>query len=130
MTGLTEFLAARLDEDEARAQAMEHDAYPPDDEYYWCPAALAKPLADDLPFGEKDCQCGVAERKARALRDVAAKRVILAEHEAVLGECHTMELKADRRPRKYGEYDGLHKAVVELAAIDRDHPDYDQEWAL
>jgi hypothetical protein len=64
---------------------------------------------------------------ARVLREVAAKRAILAAYEAVLAECATM--LRDRRPRKYGEHDGLRKAVTELAAVWDQHPDYQPSWA-
>jgi hypothetical protein len=61
------------------------------------------------------------------VREVEAMRAIVDAYEAVLGECATM--LRDRRPRKYGEHDGLRIAVANLAAVWRDHPDYDPGWA-
>lgn len=69
------FGTARLDEDEKRAQAMKHFTVD-GDEFYSCPAARTEPLGD-LEWGEENCQCGLAVRKARALREVAAKRRLL-----------------------------------------------------
>jgi len=62
----------------------------------------------------------------RPLREVEAKRAILDAFQAVDAEVVTM--LHDRRPRKYGEWDGLHKAVCHLATVYRDHPDYDEAW--
>ncbi len=78
MSDLVAFLAARLDEDEQRALAMKHFTVH-EQPYYSCAASRTGPLGD-LEWGEEFCDCFVAERKARALREVEAKRKILAAH--------------------------------------------------
>lgn len=116
---LLEFLEARTAEAQACAEAMEHyTVY--DETYLSCPATRTEPFGD-LPWGEKDCDCGLAARKARALRDVEAKRVIVAEYEAVAAappadDCDRALLAS------------LRAIIMALAAIDSDHPDYRAEW--
>ena len=93
MSEIVEFLKARLDEDEARAQH-----------------ALNADL-DHLPTVE--CRCGrrlhLGGDADRALREVEAKREILALHEQwpVLTEA---------------------PMLLALAAVYADHPDYRDEW--
>lgn len=72
--------------------------------------------------------CSAAKPRAeRMLREVEADRKLLAAFEMVERECATM--LGDRRPRKYGEYDGLLLAVKIRAERFADHPDYDPAWA-
>lgn len=123
---LIAFVTARLDEAEARANAMQHD----DDSDPWvaCPASRTEPLGD-LEWGEEACSCGLAKRKARALREVAAKRTVLAWY------AEAAEASALFR-EKLGT--GTHMAVAAesylnvirvYAALCDDHPDYRVEWA-
>ena len=132
---LAEFLAARLDEDQARAEAMHHDVNPLDD-YYSCPASRTEPLGD-LAWGEEHCECGLAMRKGRVLREVAAKRAILALHPIASEEIWTRD--DDDHPVKVREYDCYRCGWVPpdvqacgtlraLAAVYSDHPDDRQEW--
>jgi Family of unknown function (DUF6221) len=107
MSDLVAFLRARLDEDEAVALAI-HDVS--------CDVLLYEE-------GMPDCNCGYP---ARVLREVEAKRAIMDAYEAVLAECATM--LGDRRPRTYGEHDGLLLAAKHLAAVFEDHPGYDEAW--
>lgn len=93
MNDIVEFLKARLDEDEARAQhALNGDL-------------------DHLPTVE--CRCGrrlhLGGDAVRVLREVEAKREILAFHEQrpVLTEA---------------------PMLLALAAVYADHPDYREEW--
>jgi Family of unknown function (DUF6221) len=62
---------------------------------------------------------------SRAVRDVEAKRAILAAYEM---NDNDAELHLGPHPRKHGEWDGLRFAVRHLAAVWRDHPDYDPGW--
>jgi hypothetical protein len=104
------FAAARLGEDQISAESMEHDAFPSDDEYYWCPAARPGPIGD-LKWGEEYCDCGVEARKARRLREVEAGRRILSRHGG-----HA--------------WHGIPCAdLLDLLARWQDHPNYNQIWA-
>lgn len=120
MDGLAEFLAARLDEERQRAGKMRHSSV--DEPFYDCPATRTGPLGD-LPWGEDACTCGLARRKARALREVEAKRAILAELQAQNdGDPWGDPWSAD------ADYiAGLAFAASALAAVYSDHPDY-REW--
>jgi hypothetical protein len=62
--------------------------------YYSCAGSRTEPYGD-LEWGEGACDCRLAERKARALREVEASRLILAEH----GQVHS---KVRRVLRKHG----------------------------
>lgn len=112
MSDIVVFLRARIDEDERRAPAEHFDI----DEggYYSCPATRDEPYGD-LPSGEEHCNCGLAQRRARALQEVAAKRALLAEVERELADDDTNET-------------AQWMARV-LAAVYADHPDYDPAWA-
>jgi hypothetical protein len=63
-------------EDEEAANAMRHDVE--ESALYSCPASRTGPLGD-LEWGEEHCWCGLAKRKARALRRVKAVRELVAE---------------------------------------------------
>ena len=106
-TDLTAFLHARLDEDEAM---------------------VAVPHIWPTTF-----------QPARALREVEAKRAILemyastlalVEHPPVMPEDHPHAGKISARDYMDAkrELAVLKPAVVALAAIYSDHPDYDPEW--
>jgi hypothetical protein len=102
---LTEFLTARLDEDEARAWAV-HDIGNCDDMLY------EENMAAWAERAGTDCACGYP---ARVLREVEAKRQILAEwHDG----------------NTYGPDRNLSMLLVAqaLAAVYSDHPDYDPAW--
>jgi hypothetical protein len=126
--GLAAFYRARLDEDEAAANAATPGEW----------AALdggVMSIANDTqwPVSGTESDRDRADRVHIArhdpdstLRDIEADRLLLAAYEAVLAECHSM--LHDRRPRKYGEHDGLHKAVRIRAARFSGHPDYQAGW--
>ena len=115
MSDLIAFLTARIDEDEQRALAMKHFTVH-EQPYYSCAGSRTEPLGD-LEWGEEFCDCFVAERRARALREVEAKRKILAaftEMPANLGE-----------QLQWGQQQsGLLVALRALTAVYSDHPDY------
>jgi Family of unknown function (DUF6221) len=112
--GIAAFVAARLDEEHARAEAMEHFIVY-DDTYYSCPATRTEPHGD-LEWGEEHCTCQLAARKAKRLREIAAGRAVLAEYQ--------------KSVRSVGE--GLsvpaRRLTLAVAAIWNDHPDYRPEW--
>lgn len=93
MSDLVAFLNARLDEDERHAPDV-HDI-----------------SADGftVPETSHDCICG---HPARVLREVEAKRKILAEHED--NGCSDLE---------------FHRILEKLAAVWSEHPDYDPAWS-
>ena len=146
MSGLAAFLAARLDEDEAAAKAVEDRSEPWTGR--WQPRernALETyngwVLAVSVPIGG-DFAPGVVEHiarhdPARVLREVEAGRAILAAH--LPGEfdryglteilCRTCVTGHEA----YMDDDGADPwpcaTVRRLAAVWSDHPDYREEWA-
>ena len=104
---LTGFLTARLGEDEAAAKA-------------W------------LPLGNPDDsnRNHIARHDpARVLREVEAKRKILAEYTRVVELRKSYPEGYD--PNDYhGLYEsGLEEAVTHLAVVYSDHPDYREDWS-
>jgi hypothetical protein len=63
-------------------------------------------------------------RHPRALREVEAKRAIIAGYALVSKDDGPGEPEY-----AYGWAEGLGMAVRALAAVYRDHPDYDPAWA-
>jgi hypothetical protein len=108
---LTEFLLARIAEDEARLPTR-HREY--EDIYYSCPAARTDPDArGDLEYGEENCDCGLAAKRKRGLAECEAKRRIVAR-------LCDVEWTGSRAVRDV--------VLAELALPYADHPDYDQRW--
>ena len=140
---LAAFLRARLDEDEAAANATTPGP--------WMAGAERAHLVDNVVYGQSEwpdhiqqvCNVNYAQHKAgnathiarhdpaRALREVAAKRAILDGYEVTRQRYDSREemgdLAADRH--RAGEVFGLKFAVQVLGAVYSDHPDYRQEWA-
>lgn len=118
---LTEFLTARLDEDEAWARGQQE-------------ARRAQALAARSAFGVSHLVVGDRLNPARALAEVAAKRAIVALHEPFepyggLGwKCETCAENSE------ADYDGSPMiewpcmTVRYLASVYVDHPDYRDEW--
>jgi hypothetical protein len=111
---LAEFLAARLDEDEADANDF-HDAL------------RCGGFDRDGGFDLRWCDC---DYPARVLREVQAKRKILAAFVSFREE-HERQ-RAALAPGSPGVGSGVHTgtqvlrdAVTALAAVCSDHPDYD-----
>jgi hypothetical protein len=103
MSDLVEFLTARLDEDEAAARA-------------W------------LPIGNPDAAARehiARHDPARVLREVAAKRAILAGHSTVTG-WNWPDQSDGSVQMDYVE--ALRRTLRHLAAVYSDHPDYDEAW--
>jgi hypothetical protein len=134
---ITEFVKARLDEDEAAAKAAtpgpwEPETYIDEDEPVGVEYLVAAPAEAHLvagaglggPQAEKDTAHIARHDPARVLREVAAKRRTLECHASCgsgIGYCD----------------DGGHGIddlgcgdLIDLAAVWCDHPDYRAEWRL
>ncbi len=108
------FVTARLDEEQARAEAMEPFTVH-EQPYYSCAGTLTGPYGD-LEWGEDRCDCFVAERKAKRLREIAAMRAVLTAYEM------SVAMVGGDLPR------GLLVLVRAQAVIWEDHPDFDPAW--
>ena len=143
MTDLISFLNARLDEDEAAARAA-LPIYGPG----WRPENSKVAGLGPARIWGKDSKRPVAEAArrvsaahitrhdpARVLREVAAKRAILAEHgpsrrdasrcRVCTAIAHTGMGHADAR-----RFRAPCPTLLFLAAVYSDHPDYRAEWAV
>jgi hypothetical protein len=104
--GLTAFLTARLDEDEATAR---------DVRYVW-------PTSFEVTLNP-----------ARVLREVAAKRARLALWLQAVDKMDPMLADDDADPVEravvIGRVQAAREAVMLDVAVYSDHPDYHQEWA-
>jgi hypothetical protein len=121
---LTEFLTARLDEDEAMAKAADED---------WAPSA-ALPRDTHLVYGLEHAGFGLAYQgfalvhdPARVLREVAAKRAILMRYADCLTRTEDAAYPNGVAMDQVREYDDF--VLPNLAAIWSDHHDYRPEWA-
>ena len=149
MADLAAFLAARLDEDEAAARAAasiagpgwKAETYWPGDESRTRTCVRSKDGAFLGEFGDTpdypDMAAHVARHDpARVLREVAAGRAILADYEEAAQ--HPYDLPEgvregrddDERERDQYLIDVLEHVLRCLAAVYRDHPDYDPAWAV
>jgi hypothetical protein len=128
---LAEFLTARLDEDEAAAKQSAalftcFEAKPGDWTRLMCDPVMG-------PFGgqssARDVVTGMYVGKmsdpARALREAEAKRAILAMWQEPEPDRYlaTGEIVA-----QVAVSGAIGRVVRELAAVWRDHPDYDETW--
>jgi Family of unknown function (DUF6221) len=135
--GLVAFLADRLDEDEAAAKAAMSATGP---DWWFDPATsyLRSPIgsfvADTMNAPYRDEEIGpflARHDPARALREVEAKRAILAEHGPASGgrdpdRCRVCTAIHDGRAARFR---APCPTLLSLAAVYSDHPDYQQEWA-
>jgi hypothetical protein len=114
---LTAFLTARLDEDETTAKDTLRALA-------WMIDNNVQPPIAASTAGEK------VTRMGRLLREVEAKRAILAEH-AALGEGYCPRCSQDEeQPLPVGWWVPAPCPTMRaLAGIWSDHPDYHQEWA-
>lgn len=137
VTGLVEFLRARLDEDEAAAQAAtgEHWIFNRGsfaeailDEEGTAVVAGGR-WGDEAPVFETDQDALHIARHdpARVLAEVEAKRGLLRAHEKWCGgRC---EQKADPLAGGGETFDAAHFwALKVMATVYADHPDYDPAW--
>jgi hypothetical protein len=120
---LTEFLAARLDEDEAAAKAAQ---------YLWPLAALGvlddKEHAAWYPLTIEAAGHIARWDPARVLREVEAKRKILAEYQRLYAEINELVVHGREPGHHMDAMRALHVAVCAHAAVYSDHPDYNPAW--
>ncbi|OQQ32280.1 hypothetical protein A6411_10770 [Prescottella equi] len=143
MSDIVEFLRARLDEDEAVARA----ASPQDDPVWWVDFTGVddrpniQTRVDDLFGPWRTVAYGVAETDAyhiarhdpaRVLREVEAKRAILAQEEEA--RAHYDHIKSSATypgvEISMGHVVALATVIRHLASAYADHPDFQQEWAI
>lgn len=125
---VVEFLTARLDEDEQAANFIVNAPGIPAPWWSW---ETLRPRY----FNRADAEHIARHDPARVLREVAAKRAILAEHK----HAPATERSTDDFGCEICAYDrgdcvlygwGWCKTVRLLAAPYADHPDYDESWRL
>lgn len=148
---LITFLTARLDEDEAAALAATGTAWAweatGDKDNSWAVGHVededGRPLSGEIEHGQGVIIDGVCEGingrladaahisrhdPARVLREVEAKRAILAVHAQLNGSiwCQTCDPGAD----PFGDSEAWYpcRTMRLLAAVYIDHADYQQEW--
>lgn len=105
MTELTDFLLARITEDEALALIAQTEEEHQIDAWHT--------LGCEVRQGDSECDCGVP---ARVLAECDAKRRIVERHPRDHASCAT-----------YWDRETC-AALLDLAAVYADHPDYQQEW--
>ena len=143
MDDLTAFIAARLDEDEDLAQdAARGNPGPWSLDHAWILSAEGETVVmDEYRWGGSAFTHIARYDPARALREVAAKRAIVAEHEPGFPAVARQEPPG---PSTVTDPDGIISTfpycltcdqdapcvtLEALAAVWSDHPDYRAEWA-
>jgi hypothetical protein len=134
---ITEFLEARITEDEARFDLPEFVLEESAHGYGWGNRGYC-PLCDSYQFSGLEsvteegwwAHAEDAHRMRQRLAECAAKRAIVEEHywRSAEGQrgCGLCNYNRD-----YGwEETGPCKTIRALAAVYADHPDYRREWAL
>lgn len=119
---ITEFLTARLDEDESIARMADSVSSQPG-EVHGEPAVAA-------PFLPQQRQHIDRWSPTQVLVDIAAKRTIVETYEE-LGRVLTEALdsgRADEAAVTRNLFAGLQVAVLAHAMVFADHPDYRAEW--
>jgi hypothetical protein len=125
--GITEFIAARLDEDEAAAQdAARGNPVPWSLDHAWIRDATGEVVVcDEYRWGGSAFTHIARHDPARALREVAAKRAIVEAY------VQSRDILTDNRQA----WDLVRSAVgaqrvtvMRLAAIYSGHSDYRAEW--
>ncbi|MEV0950686.1 DUF6221 family protein [Promicromonospora sp. NPDC050249] len=119
---ITEFLIARLDEDESIARAADSASSPPGEAHG--EPAVAAPF---LPEQQRHIDRWSA---TRVLVDIAAKRTIVETYEElgrVLAKASDSG-RVDEAAVTRNLFAGLQVAVLAHAMVFADHPDYRAEW--
>lgn len=109
---ITEFLLARIEEDEAVARRVQEGLGEPGDTGIW--SVTIGVSGNDAKFAH------VAASPVRVLAECAAKRAIIAE-------CRADHEDAMTRNDDTTELTTV--VLYTLAAVYKDHPDYREEWA-
>ncbi len=132
---LAEFYAARLDEDEAAARAATPGEWAALDGGVMSVENESWPVSSTESARNREDRVHIARHDpARVLREVEAKRKILAAYEEAAE--HPFDLpegvhdgrdqwERERDAAVLAELDGV---VRYLAEVDSDHPDYQQAW--
>jgi hypothetical protein len=129
---LTAFINARLDDDERYARVFLALGQRLKDNPSPAMTAIGKTGMDaflDAPEAVAEAvrwKCRAPNDLERVLREVAAKRAIVAAY----AEVAYMDTVDPEPEYACGRAGGLGKAVRHLAAVWSDHPGYKQEWAL
>jgi hypothetical protein len=127
---LASFVAARLDETEAIAKAA--DPAPWQLHLGYVLNAKEAVLAS-LQYGYPSGAHIVRHDPARVLREVAARREILARYTGALewqaaAAANPASVEEEARDWSEVEFEVLTDVVCHLAAVDSEHPDWREEW--
>jgi hypothetical protein len=135
MTPLTEFLTARIAEDEAAAQRLLNDLaaqiageYTVDERGPFTPSRLLKAELWAFYAGQSRWRNFA---RGQAIASLADPTRVLAECEAKRQIVAIFEGHPGADPRRDGhwnEYAGMNAMLVALALPYADHPDYREEW--
>jgi hypothetical protein len=131
VASITEFLEARIAEDEAVARVCDSATWriiSEDDTRHplWV-EGLSIAAADstwDACIAVADAQHATRHDPRRVLSECAAKRATLESY------LHLRDSNPTSDPVKLGRLSAFGDVVHDLAEIYKDHPDYQQEWAL
>jgi hypothetical protein len=150
VTDIVAFLTARLDEDQAVAEAATPGPWRVDRPPYWTNVVVpekgfewvgvAGQRMDTRVFTGQTSNRGRAEWEAdalhiarhdpaRVLRDVAAARAIVAQYQAAAANADA-ETDTEEGWVADGVVDALAGVIRILAAAHADHPDYDPAWRV
>jgi hypothetical protein len=127
MDDLTAFITARLDEDEAIAKAAANRHWLTDDNII-----TLHPEHDGDGFmswpTRADAQHAANHDPARVLREVAAKRAVLAWYADALDASKLFKEKLGTGTHMATAAESYLNVMRGYAAVWSDHPDYKQEW--
>lgn len=134
---IVEFLEARLAEDEAIARAIDNKQADSGWDFGYNQFGLAKTPPGwyvtphiGLAYEAESAAHIARNDPARVLREVAAKRAIIADmnHAEDVAEA---EREVDREYWSWeSKAEALTDALRRLASVYADHPDYNESWAL
>lgn len=130
---ISEFYAARLDEDEATAKlaAREGGTWTQDDpvRYPGSISSLGGQVVYDEGAPDENQAPHIARHDpARALREVEAKRAILAAHDRAEHYC-PLPVLPSRHGQLWTPEEGPCWTLRLLVSIYSDHPDYEAGWS-
>lgn len=135
---ITEFITARLDDDEAAAQRAQAVCSP-----QWAPNGSLLMYLDDSPTPFAECLASVEHYRqddaldhiarhdpARVLREVEAKRAILELADEATGLDMSVDIDRGIGPRDKAAEPYVGDLIIrQMAQAYSDHPDYNPEWS-
>lgn len=135
---IVEFLEARLAEDEAVAKAvfgadLTYATWTFEGDEVFAPMEGERHSRLCLPAIDEGLGIHIARHDpARTLREVAAKRAILAQEEAARSQFEHVKSSTTYPAIEVliGQVAALATVIRHLTSAYSDHPDYQQEWAL